>query len=203
MRIWTKFFESRFAVTAVIFLLLIVVSVGLLFAANLLAFIAYRCEPKIEKIVPIVFLIVVAIQPLAIFRKSRATAGNLTWICSLVFGLWLATFAVAVIYGIWGTFGVIVGIWAWFASGRAISVLLDAQATRLARIGAGLESHFGGFVSIALLASAHKEAWNLVIILLFGIVLVFTTRFVSAMEVDLAKPKKPSLIPILPSAIGQ
>ena len=95
------------------------------------------------------FVAIPVLLPLAIFRRTRAFAGGGIYIASFVFGLTLWVWSLLTSYTLWGTGGVVVGL---FFAGV-------------------------GVVPIAILASLFHGLWSMVGELLLVTAITFGTRF--------------------------
>lgn len=95
------------------------------------------------------FVVILVLLPLAIFRRTRAFAGGGIYLTSFVFGLTLWVWSLLVSYTLWGVKGIVVGL------------LLGGI----------------GVVPIAILATLFHGMWSMVGQLLLVTAITFGTRF--------------------------
>jgi hypothetical protein len=95
------------------------------------------------------FVVILVLLPLAIFRRTRAFAGGGIYLASFVFGLTLWVWSLLVSYTLWGVTGIIIGL------------LLGGV----------------GVVPIAILASLFHGLWSMVGQLLLVTAITFGMRF--------------------------
>lgn len=79
--------------------------------------------------------------PLSVFRRVRVFAGSTIWFSSYVFGLIAWMFSFVITYGLWGLFGVLVGM-----------MLAGVGVVPLAMIAAALNGYWLVVVEVLVLA---------------------------------------------------
>jgi hypothetical protein len=136
------------------FLLGICILVGVMFLVMMLikggVWLSERVYPWLVILTVItLFIVILVLLPLAIFRRTRAFAGGGIYVASFVFGLTLWVWSLLISYTLWGITGIVVGL------------LLGGI----------------GVVPIAILASSFHGMWSMVGQLLLVTAITFGTRF--------------------------
>src|SRR5580765_7857213 len=97
------------------FLLSICILVGAMFLVAMLVkggvWLSERVYPWLVVLNAIaLFVVILVLLPLAIFRRTRAFAGLGIYLASYVFGLTLWVWSLLISYSIWGVIGILVGL---------------------------------------------------------------------------------------------
>ncbi len=157
---WQKLKDIGWGVLGIVFLVLMFLLIGLFIHGG--AWLGEKIYPWLVGISSIALIILVFILlPLAIFRKTRAFAGNGIMISSYVFGSTLWVYGLLLTYFLWGGIAVFIGLFM-----------------------------FGvGVVPIAMLATVFKGLWPTLGELVFLTILTFGTRFAAAFVIAKADPE--------------